>query len=167
MDALTVGDEVLVATPSSSGETYSSVFMFTHAMRRTEADFLRLGLHDGRTLVLTPGHYLYVSGALRTARTARVGDFVEYSKGTQVTISKITVTRDVGLYNPQTLHGDIVVNGIRVSTYTEAISPSVAHALLAPFRGVFARLALTTSMLHNGVNNPIRYLAHLNSYGAL
>ncbi len=42
-----------------------------------------------------------------------------------------------GLYNPQTLSGDIVVNGIRASTYTAAIAPSLAHVALWPVRMMY------------------------------
>lgn len=44
----------------------------------------------------------------------------------------------VGMYNPQTRHGDIVVNGFVVSTYTEAVrTPTIAHALMTPVRFCF------------------------------
>ena len=43
-----------------------------------------------------------------------------------------------GLYNPHTMHGDIVVNGIRTSSYTAAINPILAHAALWPVRMLFS-----------------------------
>lgn len=55
------------------------------------------------------------------------------------TIEKAVSVRKVekeGLYNPQTVHGDIVVDGIVASVYTEAVQPRVAHAMLAPMRAV-------------------------------
>ena len=42
-----------------------------------------------------------------------------------------------GLYNPHTMDGDIVVNGIKTSTYTAAIEPSLAHSLLWPVRMLY------------------------------
>ena len=39
-----------------------------------------------------------------------------------------------GLYNPHTMHGDIVVDGIQTSTYTSDIDPTLAHAALWPVR---------------------------------
>lgn len=45
--------------------------------------------------------------------------------------------KELGLYNPQTLDGRIVVNGIIASTYTTAVIPEAAHALLTPLRCLF------------------------------
>lgn len=42
-----------------------------------------------------------------------------------------------GLYNPQTVEGNVVVEGLQVSTFTEAVEPVVACALLLPFRAGF------------------------------
>ncbi len=37
-----------------------------------------------------------------------------------------------GLYNPQTAHGNIVVDGVLCSTFTSAIHPLLAKTLLLP-----------------------------------
>lgn len=37
-------------------------------------------------------------------------------------------------FNPQTLDGDILVDGIVTSTYTTAVAPRVARAVLSPLR---------------------------------
>ena len=44
----------------------------------------------------------------------------------------MSVGREVatGLYNPHTMTGDIVVDGIQTSTYTAAIAPTLAHLAL-------------------------------------
>lgn len=47
-----------------------------------------------------------------------------------------------GLYNPQTLHGDIVVDGMLVSTYTKTVPPQGAHALLTPLRAVYKAVSI-------------------------
>ena len=44
----------------------------------------------------------------------------------------------VGLYNPHTMDGDIVVDGTVTSTYTAAVAPSLAHAVLWPVRMLYA-----------------------------
>lgn len=51
-----------------------------------------------------------------------------------VSIERVT---EIGLHNPQTLDGNIVVNGIVATTYTEAILPPIAEALLAPVRASY------------------------------
>ena len=45
--------------------------------------------------------------------------------------------RKDGLYNPHTLQGDIVVNGVLTSTYTSAFSPVLAHLVFAPLRALY------------------------------
>lgn len=53
--------------------------------------------------------------------------------------SRVTHVQKVsgqGLFNPQTLDGRIVVNNVVVSTYTTAVTPKLATALLSPFRFV-------------------------------
>lgn len=53
------------------------------------------------------------------------------------TVVRVGRTWARGLYNPQTTDGSIVVDGVVVSTYTEAVAPRTAHALLAPLRAMF------------------------------
>lgn len=147
MDALSVGDEVAIG-----GGKYSSVFMFTHALSEAKYEFVRLVTGD-RTITLTSGHYLYVSGSLRAAGTVRVGDTLELDDGKIGGITAVSLVKDTGLYNPQTVHGDIIVDGVRASTYTTAVEASFAHAALAPIRAVFNRLALSTALFNNGADN--------------
>jgi hypothetical protein len=42
-----------------------------------------------------------------------------------------------GLYNPHTLNGDIVVNGVKTSSYTATVAPGLAHAALWPIRMLY------------------------------
>ena len=57
--------------------------------------------------------------------------------GVQAAVVAVNLEAATGLYNPQTLSGDIVVNGIKASTYTAAIAPSLAHAALWPVRMMY------------------------------
>lgn len=136
MDELRIGDRVLVGP-----ETYSTVFMFTHIHVHGTSQYVRLRTASGAAVTLTPNHYLYVSGDLELASQVQVGDELVLGSG----ISDIVVAVDTfvaadGLFNPQTVHGDIVVGGIKASTYTITVKPHIAHALLAPFRASFCVL---------------------------
>jgi Hint module len=55
-----------------------------------------------------------------------------------------------GLFNPQTLHGDVVVDGLRASSYTTAVEPAVAHRLLWPLRVLFERTGRYARWLDGG-----------------
>lgn len=132
MDALQVGDKVLVGP-----NTYSEVFLFSHAYRDALTTFVRLQTASG-TLQISAKHYLYVNGLVATADSVKVGDLLETGHAQPAAVTGISTGHATGLYNPHTLHGDIVVNSVRTTTYTDAIHPVLAHAMLAPLRAMYA-----------------------------
>ncbi len=147
MDAVEVGDRVQVA----NGQ-FANVFMFTHKLGDVTNNFLRLNTHSGAAITLTASHVLPVNGEYIAARDAKVGDSLELADGTVSQINTITTVVDTGLYNPQTVHGDIVVDGVRASTYTADVCPSFAHALLTPLRMAYERVGFSTALLNKGSN---------------
>jgi hypothetical protein len=132
ISALEVDNVVLAAK-----NEHSAVHMFSHYYPEAINPFVHLTTAQGHELRLTASHYLYVNGSLVTAGNVRVGDALEDANGAGAMVVKKSVVRDTGLYNPHTLHGDIVINGIRTSTYTDSIHPTMAHALLAPIRALY------------------------------
>ncbi len=142
MDQLKVGDRVAVG-----GGVYSEVFMFTHKMDAVTHEFVSITTASGATIRLTAGHYLPLNGAYAAAGEARVGDRVSLSDGTTSAVVAVSQVWGRGLYNPQTTHGDIVVDGVRASTYTTAVQRTVAHALLAPLRLACAKLGVRFTLL--------------------
>ncbi len=145
MASLKIGDEVSIG----NGQ-YSEVFMFTHRLPAMHTEFLQVTTASGARLRLSAGHYLPVNGEYAAADTVRVGDEVVLGDGVNSRVVRVDTVADVGLFNPQTRHGDIVVNGVRASTYTTAVEPKAAHALLAPVRAVFARFGLAMTALESG-----------------
>ena len=133
MESLSIGDSVRVS-PSQ----FSDVYMFSHRMPEAESSFVQLATQSNHTLLLTHDHYLYVNGRLVAAKEVRVGDMVENKDGEHVRVTAVTETRAHGLYNPHTLQGDIVVGGIRTSTYTTAVAPTLAHSALWPVRMLYS-----------------------------
>lgn len=158
MNDLEVGDRVAVGTGKCS-----EVFMFTHRMPSERHRFTVLHMDDNKQVTLTKSHFLYVNGERVPASEVRVGDTVENSDGGQARVAKITSAFAQGLFNPQTLHGDIIVNGIRVSTYTKHVMPSAAHALLAPFRCMREQTGWYTSVFHYGARTLVRLTQNLQS----
>lgn len=130
MRELRLGDDVAVGNGA-----FSPVYMFTHRVTAGEFEFVELEAQSGEKLRLSAGHHLYAGGRLVAARDVRVGDVLVGEDGSEGRVVRTEKVYDTGLYNPQTLHGDIAVDGIVTSTYTEAIAPHVAHAALAPLRG--------------------------------
>jgi Hint module len=156
ISSLEVGDSVRTGPHS-----YSDVFMFTHRAASSVNTFVKLTTAAGPAITLTPGHYVYVvSGAasrLVAAADVSVGDSLLLSDDSvpSPVVSRQQVS-DTGLYNPQTLDGSIVVDGVVASAYTTAVHPSFAHSALAPVRWLYEALPFAAprwyigSMFANG-----------------
>jgi preprotein translocase subunit YajC len=131
MADLQVGDKVL-----THNGVYSEVFMFSHRLTDANTRFVEIKTAT-TSLAITPGHYLYVNGALREAQYVKVGDNVTLASGKAAKVTSVGSVRKDGIYNPHTLQGDIVVDGVLTSTYTAAFSPTLAHVALAPLRALY------------------------------
>ena len=132
MTDLKIGDEVL--TVDSAGKAaYSPIFLWGHRTANAEGEFYKLSTAAGNSLVLTAGHYLYVSNSsdapIASATTvsaglAKVGEYVWVIDGSSATATASRITAiekvvDTGLYTPITLAGTIVVDGVYASSYAE------------------------------------------------
>lgn len=132
MQHLSVGHTARVGKGVSS-----RVFMFTHKESHSYHNFIRITTDLPTPLLLTPSHHLYIDGTLRPASEVRIGDNLHDEYGRNLRVHRVATVREKGLYNPQTLQGDLVVNGVRVSTFTSAVHPQIAHAALVPFRALY------------------------------
>jgi hypothetical protein len=132
MSSLAIGDSVAVGAGF-----FSPVFAFTHKDPSAVSAFITISTSSGASLRLTPGHHLYVNGDLVVASSVVVGDTLELESGAISAVSSITSGVNTGLYNPQTLEGSIIVDGVRASTYTASVDPAFAHAALTPLRALF------------------------------
>jgi len=135
------------------------------------------------TLTLSPGHLVYLAdGRLVAAAAVVPGDGLQPAAPLAVVgaprgggvrvpgngsaaaaaapaapavwVTTVTRRRLPGLYNPMTLHGDLIVDGYRVSTYTTAMPPRLGGVLSAPLRALYAATGLSTGLLEGG---PERY----------
>lgn len=146
MKDLKVGDSVQVGP-----KTFSKVFMFTHQNPSSKnARYIELTTHSNHTIKATKGHVIYACRPRDGATTCTpnpmkiesvaAGDYLPVlGSATKFTLSAVTIVAEVpeqGIYNPQTIHGDIIVNGVRCSTYTDAVQYNAAHGLLAPLRAI-------------------------------
>merc|ERR1711865_397145 len=135
MSKLAVGDRVL-----TTDGAYSDVYLFTHRMSEdaVKAKFVVLTTEDGSKISLTGNHYLYVNGKLATASTAKVGDELILSNGNSSAVVAVEEVWNAGLYAPKTLTGELVVDNVLASSYTDFLPPSVTHSLLAPVRMLYS-----------------------------
>ena len=132
INCLKRGDKIMV-----SPNEFSEVYLFTHADKTIITNFIKLTTKSGLTLTLSPCHYLYVNGILITASNVNINDKLYTINNMYDPVTSIETVIEKGLYNPHTLNGDIMVNGVVTSTYTKALHPYIAHLLLAPIRVIY------------------------------
>lgn len=160
MDALRVGDMATGGAGGVGGDA-SPVVGWSHADPAGVAPLVVVSTSaGGAPLALTPGHYLPLATAaaddarcthhdgrcLVPARALVVGDALLAAATTAAPVAACnatahpTVTRlgagvsTTGLYAPHTASGWLVVDGLVVSAYTEAVPPAVAHAAVGVLR---------------------------------
>jgi len=137
MDELQVGDRVRVGA-----NTFSDVYFFGHKLQSSAGqlfDFVQIVLANGKSIVLSHSHMVLVNGVkMQAAGLVRIGDqLLDVSNKVLVDVVATQNVRKPGLFNPHTLQGDIVVNGIQASSYTNVVNPKLAHMLLAPERVLY------------------------------
>lgn len=148
MAELAAGDNVAVGD-----NVASRVYLFSH---RSSARGVYVTIHgrDGRVLTISPGHLLYLANGLRApARQVRKGDVLRAVES-NVVVKHVTTGFRNGLFAPVTLHGDIVVDGFVVSSYTDSLPPSIAHIVLWPVR----------MMVHLGWQEPLGNLMYTKGW---
>ena len=129
------------------------VFLFTHQMAEVRAQFVQITTATAK-VALTPGHFLYANGKLVQAHAVQLGDMLSLGDGALAPVSHISREWASGLFNPHTKHGDIVVDGVKASCYTEAVHPKLAHALLAPVRMLYEAGVLFGASFVAGPKSP-------------
>jgi desert hedgehog len=147
MDELAVGDRVKVGS-----NQYSDIFLFTHKVPTVKNNVVVIRTASDRAITMTPRHFIYLNNELVDSATAKVGDKGFLGNGAPGVVSSVSKTVEAGLYNPQTIHGDIVVNGILASTYTTAVTPTIGHALLLPLRALYSAFRVRISLFENGAS---------------
>lgn len=142
MEEVDAGDRVRV-----SQSEFSEVFMWTHRDAERKG-YIELVSWEGHRLVAAVGHLLYVCRGTLDGRdreivqveNVRAGEGMVVVENGSERIVRVQETRRIfarGLYNPQTLHGDIVVDGVLCTCYTKFVPIRATHGLLAPLRGLY------------------------------
>ncbi|CAN8066607.1 unnamed protein product [Agarophyton chilense] len=111
----------------------SRVFFFTHRTAKPELTFYRISTASGHAVTMTGKHYLYANGRLTAAHAVQVGQMLRTKAG-ESAVTSVHRVKETGLYAPHSMHGDLVVDGIVVSSYSRTVEPRLAHALLMPLR---------------------------------
>lgn len=131
MSRLRVGDDLFQVSTKPS-----PIFVFSHSDETVNASFVRLLTPNG-SLTVTKGHYVYTSVGLQVAGNVRQGDSLQTTTGSTNVVVDVKMVHRLGLFNPHTLSGEMVVDGFRVSSYTTFIKPIAATGLLVPLRAIY------------------------------
>merc|ERR1711862_134642 len=108
MDMVQVGDNV-----RSGKDAFSRVISLAHLDHETEADYLQIhadGLEN--PLEISHVHMVFVQNKAVRAAEVKVGDMLGENK-----VSEIKTVKRAGLYAPITEAGELMVNGVRASSY--------------------------------------------------
>lgn len=134
IDKIEIGDEVMVNEKNGTIE-YSQIIGFTHRRKWVLTEFIQLIMNDDKKLESSKGHYLLIDGMVKKAKDVKIGDMIWEINVGKRSIKEIRRVKKIGLYNPQTYDGRIVVNDMIATTYTEAAGlMTTGHALLTPLR---------------------------------
>jgi hypothetical protein len=161
MPDVRLGDRVLVARADGS-LGFEDVYLNTHKDRVSAAPYVELALASGRSLSLSPRHFIPVAtgpdGAwddhvAKGADEIAAGDHV-WSRSAAGTMQRDQVVAAetkiaVGAFNPLTMNGTIVVDGVVASAHSDWFldgivsadtQTKVYQAILAPVRLAYAVL---------------------------
>ena len=113
MDELQVGDAVL-----DSDGAFSPVYMFAHKDRKADSPYVELRTATNHTIQMSSTHYIEADGVMMNAGDVRPSMTVT-AGGEQSAVTATKMITATGLYNPLTLSGTIVVNGVAASAHSE------------------------------------------------
>jgi desert hedgehog protein len=156
-----LGDRIMVARADGS-LGYEEVYLNTHKDPVSAGPYVELALASGRSLMLSPRHFIPVGArpapacgehVAKGANEIAVGDFVwsraEDGRMVPDEVAAVRTTVEVGAYNPLTMNGTIVVDGVVASAHSDWFldgivsadaQTKVYQAILAPVRVAYRAL---------------------------
>lgn len=169
MSQLAIGDRVQVVDPTSGKVGYEEVYLFGHQLSDTTATFIKATLANGKVLTLSPDHFvpavpmgkavLFKNSVMMRGKDLLVGMHVFAAAGGEgpesaaSMVQHVGVSAEQGLFNPYTMGGLIVVDGVVASAHSrwvfdgimDAVGlthkiPALYQALFAPVRMLYRTL---------------------------
>lgn len=141
MSELQIGDYVKSSNVDTERETFSRVYSIAHLKRDVQVEYLQIYVDTAQQpLEISKQHLLYLgNNELVPAENVRIGDELVYQRKRHQVVRIQRVQRH-GLYHPVTESGEIIVSGVRASTYAKLLQmdPSMevfaTHLILSPLR---------------------------------
>ena len=175
MSDVEVGDSVL-AVDNNNNLIYSPIIMQLHRAQKEKAMFIVLRTSTGQSLTVTPQHLVYTikrkerkdeakgkenMNAFRTVFAANVerGDLLmmhdkhyKLESDMVVDVEEVELT---GLYSPLTSQGNIIVDNILASCYSDFESHELQHLAFLPVRWLYAFSEIIAPMKNNDTANGV------------
>ncbi|XP_068737204.1 tiggy-winkle hedgehog protein-like [Montipora capricornis] len=159
LEQLRVGDRV--RTLGTNGETtYGEVITFLHRETEKQAEFCKLEISGGNTILLSPQHLIFrkrnSSSVISAIFASEIepGDLVSNgSSSFYEAVTRVTMVMEKGVYAPLTSQGTMLVDGVLVSCYASWPSHDTAHLVMAPLRAwkwLANYFVLPTMLMENG-----------------
>ena len=150
MKDVRIGD--LLLTYNDAGEPmYDPVYMMGHKDGESFAMFLSITASNNQTIRLTPDHYIFVvrneTMLEIPSQGVEIGDGLVVGKASILPVVAISLVKSQGLYNPYTMTGRIVVDGVLASCHSSAM-----------LDGLFHKLGIPLSTGYQVAFEPIRFL---------
>ena len=155
------GDRVLVARADGS-LGFEDVYLNAHKDQASSAPYVELTLASGRTLSLSPHHFIPVAAGPDGTWEDHIAKGADETRGRRLCLVPVRQWRDavrpgrrartkvaVGAYNPLTMNGTIVVDGVVASAHSDWFLDGVVsadtqtkvyQAILAPVRLAYRAL---------------------------
>lgn len=158
MSELAIGDRVQVVDPATGKLGYEEVYLFGHQLADVAATFVKATLANGKILTLSPDHFvpaipmgkavMFKNTVMVRGKDLRVGMHVFAADSTDVTaasmVEDVSVAEKQGLFNPYTMGGMIVVDGVVASAHSSWLFDSLmdglglTHKIPALYQALFA-----------------------------
>jgi hypothetical protein len=174
MSELQVGDKALALDASTGEVIYSDVYFFGHRGANDVDNYYTIKTESGKAIQLTKDHYMYVSengcDDSITNATTLTPSFIKVGMGAWTytggemkcsPIVSISQSEELGIYNPITLVGSIIVNDVYASSYSTSHGVPVENVLSTFMTGV--EVSRATPAIWHTIVAPMRSL--YNSYG--
>lgn len=166
MSQLAIGDRVQVLDPTSGKVRFEEVYLFGHQLSDVSATFVKATLANGRVLTLSPDHFVpavpmgkqvvFKNTVMMRGKDLLVGMHVYAAdaEGSAASMVKhIGVSAEQGLFNPYTMGGLIVVDGVVASAHCSWVFDGVmdvmglTHKIPALYQALFAPVRMLYRML--------------------
>ena len=160
MKDLKVGEKVLTA--SANGIFFSDVYFFGHRDSTQILEYVNI-ITKTTKIQMSGEHYLEVyrdTNVIVRASRVKIGDEITVftDRLHREPVIEIYTSKESGMYNPYTLDGNIIVDNVLASCYSESdavpvesvlrnfivseelidsLSPSIYHRLFAVFRALY------------------------------